>query len=136
MKRSIFLSVLVLTTSLVYSQSATSNLSLIPQPVSMVQEKGSFTLPNNLVIVHIPQEGFRRIATQLSQKLKTATNNVTTKEAVSAEPKSIFLTLSADSSIHKEGYRLKITADGVVLTARQPAGIFYGVQTLLQLLPP
>ncbi|MGW2639217.1 beta-N-acetylhexosaminidase [Streptomyces sp. NPDC001348] len=35
-----------------------------------------------------------------------------------------------------EGYRLHSGADGVTLTARTPAGLFHGVQTLRQLLPP
>ncbi|WKX70446.1 beta-N-acetylhexosaminidase [Streptomyces sp. XD-27] len=34
-----------------------------------------------------------------------------------------------------EGYRLEADADAVTITARQPAGLFHGVQTLRQLLP-
>ena len=35
-----------------------------------------------------------------------------------------------------EGYLLNITASGIEITANKPNGIFYGVQTLLQMLPP
>ncbi|MFJ3643434.1 beta-N-acetylhexosaminidase [Streptomyces sp. NPDC090108] len=35
-----------------------------------------------------------------------------------------------------EGYRLHSSPDGVTLTAGTPAGLFHGVQTLRQLLPP
>ena len=35
-----------------------------------------------------------------------------------------------------EGYQLEATADGVLITATSGAGLFYGTQTLLQLLPP
>nr|WP_307854031.1 beta-N-acetylhexosaminidase [Streptomyces sp. RG38] len=36
----------------------------------------------------------------------------------------------------EEGYRLHSARDGVTLTAAHPAGLFHGVQTLRQLLPP
>ena len=35
-----------------------------------------------------------------------------------------------------EGYLLNITASGIEIIANKPNGIFYGVQTLLQMLPP
>lgn len=52
-----------------------------------------------------------------------------------APANSIFFSLSADNNLPKEGYNLKVTNNGVTLSAKEPAGIFYGVQTLLQLLP-
>jgi hexosaminidase len=39
------------------------------------------------------------------------------------------------SSLGKEGYRLASDARGVTITAAEPAGLFYGVQTLRQMLP-
>ncbi len=49
--------------------------------------------------------------------------------------KAIHLYLVSDKSIPADGYRLKISATGVSLSANSPSGIFYGVQTLLQLFP-
>jgi hexosaminidase len=49
---------------------------------------------------------------------------------------SIVFQLVADPSLGAEGYELKISPQGVVLSAPHPAGLFYGVQTLRQLLPP
>ena len=45
----------------------------------------------------------------------------------------IRLTLVKDGP--DEGYRLEVSADGIALSARTPAGLFYGVQTLRQLIP-
>ncbi|MGW2559030.1 beta-N-acetylhexosaminidase [Streptomyces sp. NPDC001514] len=42
---------------------------------------------------------------------------------------------SRDRSLGDEGYRLESGAGGVTITARKPAGLFHGVQTLRQLLP-
>jgi hexosaminidase len=47
----------------------------------------------------------------------------------------IALTLGAVATA-EEGYELTAAADRVVIAAREPAGLFYGVQTLRQLLPP
>ena len=35
-----------------------------------------------------------------------------------------------------EAYRLSVTPTGVTITGASPAGVFYGMQTLRQLLPP
>ncbi|HVF81150.1 MAG TPA: family 20 glycosylhydrolase, partial [Flavisolibacter sp.] len=37
--------------------------------------------------------------------------------------------------IGAEGYQLSVTSNGVVIKANQPSGLFYGVQTLVQLFP-
>ncbi|GAA0797152.1 beta-N-acetylhexosaminidase [Spirilliplanes yamanashiensis] len=49
---------------------------------------------------------------------------------------AITLTLDADRSVGRQGYELDIAADRVTLRARTGAGLFAGVQTIRQLLPP
>ncbi len=43
--------------------------------------------------------------------------------------------LHPDSSLGSEGYRLRVSALGIQLEANEPRGLFYGLQSLLQLLP-
>ena len=109
--------------------------TIIPQPRSFTRGQGFFTLPYDVSIIVTKNDELKKIAVQLSQQLNTAANKVTIKEATAADAKSIFLSLADDPSIPAEGYRLNVTANGVTITAAKPAGIFYGVQTLLQLLP-
>jgi hexosaminidase len=50
---------------------------------------------------------------------------------------SIVLLLSGAPAVAgAEGYQLDVTAQSIVIRANQPAGLFAGVQTLRQLLPP
>jgi hexosaminidase len=55
--------------------------------------------------------------------------------APAAAPGAIVLSLDA-ADAGDEGYELTIAADRVTIAAAQPAGLFYGVQTLRQLMPP
>lgn len=136
MKKIFLLTIVISLFSPVYSQKAGHKneiISIIPQPVSVTQGKGSFTLPYNIVIITPKNEEVKRTAQHLSKQIRTVTNQVNIKEGTTASPKSIFLSLSANKNIPKNGYQLKITTSGVTLIANEPSGIFYGVQTLLQL---
>ena len=47
----------------------------------------------------------------------------------------ITFTQSSDNTLGQEGYRLLVTRKGVTIQSQTAKGAFYGVQTLLQLLP-
>ena len=64
------------------------------------------------------------IATTLQKKAKKRSGPV------------IVFKLNAKAGAGAEGYRLNIAAQRIDLSAARPAGLFYGLQTLLQLLPP
>jgi len=51
------------------------------------------------------------------------------------QPGRVRLDVHADGSLGPEAYRLSITAEGITIMAGSPAGAFYAVQTLRQLLP-
>ncbi|MGH7710182.1 MAG: beta-N-acetylhexosaminidase, partial [Gemmatimonadaceae bacterium] len=50
--------------------------------------------------------------------------------------RAIALRLTSDTALGTEGYQLTVSRDSVRITANAPAGLFYGAQTLRQLLPP
>ncbi|HTL07605.1 MAG TPA: beta-N-acetylhexosaminidase [Chitinophagaceae bacterium] len=134
MKRLLLLAALFTCFS-VFAQPSDSSLAIIPQPVSIQRTNGSFTLPANLVIETPPEA--KAIAAYLSKKISTPTGYaVTVKEGNTPGSGKIKLQLTNDKSYKKEQYNLQSSPDGIVITAADPAGLFYGVQTLLQLLPP
>jgi hexosaminidase len=111
--------------------------SIIPIPVSWQAGSGTFQLSTETVIV-IPskQAEVQKIATYLSDKLRPATGlSLKTAESGSANSIQFVLNEKSDGQLGKEGYALVVGSDKTVISANTPAGLFYGVQTFLQLLP-
>jgi hexosaminidase len=48
---------------------------------------------------------------------------------------SVFLKLDENLKLGKEDYHLTVTSDGVLIEAASPNGLFYGAETLIQLMP-
>ena len=138
MKKTILFITLVVLVFNSYSQRIVRNINLIPQPVSLVRddENSSFVLSPGLSIVIPKNDEIKRIADQFSKQVSLATGyKIISKVGTTAAANSILLSLTADKTIPDEGYRLKVNKAVITLTAKKPAGIFYGIQTLLQLLP-
>jgi hexosaminidase len=114
-------------------------VNLIPKPVSVTRGTGSFALTGETVIyVDAGNDELRAIGEYLAAQLKPATGLALKVLTTGSDPAAgnIFLTLGTDSTLGDEGYELTISPDAVKLTGFQPAGLFRGVQTLRQLLPP
>ncbi|WP_042363842.1 beta-N-acetylhexosaminidase [Streptacidiphilus neutrinimicus] len=106
--------------------------TVVPVPVSETGNGSTFTLPAGATITSDDAgtggylAGILRASTGYALPLTVATSS----------PGTIALSLSgAPGTVGAEGYQLTVTATGVLIQAQQPAGLFHGVQTLLQLLP-
>lgn len=110
--------------------------AVIPKPVKMERAEGAFTLTGKTAIgVGSPE--LAKIGRYLAELAAPATGFELAIEASSAsEGGRIALKLDASQQeLGDEGYKLVCTPGGVTITAASPAGVFYGVQTLRQLLP-
>ncbi len=119
----------------IYSaQAQIRPLNLIPQPVEVKLGNGSFNLTKAATVVFNRTES-QYIADALVQRLKTATGFML-KSSLGAKG-SILLKLNTvpDQQLGNEGYTLVSTPKGITITANQNSGLFYGIQTLIQLLP-
>ncbi len=115
---------------------------LIPKPVSVTRAGGEFRLRPALAIAVLPDTpALRSVAEHLAGVLRAATGYVVPiAGVVTGRPGEITLQIDPDlaaaGELGDEGYRLTITPDAVHVAAAAPAGIFYAIQTLRQLLPP
>jgi hexosaminidase len=109
-------------------------IDLIPQAVEMKLLDGSLTLTGDSTIGYNRPEG-GKVAEMLAEKLRVPTGFAFKAQQGEAGTIQLRLNPSADATIGKEGYVLESNGQSLVVSANQPAGLFYGVQTLLQLLP-
>lgn len=116
---------------------AQAKIALIPEPVSLTQKEGSFQLPKHITI-GVPTKADLGITTRLLKDKLGITSGATTQEQPGSTNATINLVLNKtdDIKLGNEGYTLSVTKDKVTVKANKPAGLFYGVQTFLQLLPP
>ncbi|HVN58258.1 MAG TPA: family 20 glycosylhydrolase [Bacteroidales bacterium] len=111
-----------------------TSVSIIPQPVQVRQTSGTFVLGNKTEVTYNDAKA-QAIAGMLVQKL-----NIPTGFSLKATPGEsgairFILNRKEDPRLGTEGYTLSVTEKDAVISANQPAGLFYGMQSLLQLLP-
>ena len=135
----VFSVLLVLIHHLPCDGAVSSKENIIPKPVSIVLTGDSFNITDKTTIyVQNQSVELEQIGKFLANKLNTSTGygiEVKSTNEVQSEG-GIFLSITKDETLGDEGYELTITKEGIKLTANKPAGIFYGVQTIRQLLPP
>jgi hexosaminidase len=114
--------------------------AIIPLPTSVALVEGSsFTVDSTTAVVVAPGAGpeVDRVAVRVLELLgRQPTDSVRRLTAADTIPaRSIYLRLGSDATMGDEGYRLDVTPALVTITANRPAGLFYGVQTMRQLMP-
>ncbi|MES2646018.1 MAG: beta-N-acetylhexosaminidase [Bacteroidota bacterium] len=113
--------------------------NLIPKPVSVTETNDVFTLTKETGIYVLGDSASDlHVAQWFADKLKPATG-FNLKVALSKEeskPDGIYLVHAAnDAALGNEGYELVISKEVIKIAANKPAGWFYALQTIRQLLP-
>ena len=112
---------------------------LIPIPRSISGGKGKFVLqPSTVIMVPMNHREIPFIGQFLADRLRPATGfDLPVRHLAGSSQGNIVMKLDeAHSDPGSEGYDLKIEPGGIQLLAAHPAGLFHGVQTILQCLPP
>lgn len=104
---------------------------LVPAPATVVPSHGVFEI-DPATTISAPRGQATAVAEQFAGPLRTSTGY---RLPVLERHGDIAFSLTHRADLGTEGYQLDVTNDHVTITADQPAGLFYGVQTLRQLLP-
>jgi hexosaminidase len=114
--------------------------AIIPKPLTMEVRKGVFTLvPGTGIHLESSDGEVRRIGEFLSSLLSKSVGGEFSIHAATVGHQGshpILLSLGAPGLFGPEGYELLVTPAAIRINAAKAQGLFYGVQTLRQLLPP
>lgn len=118
------------------SAAADSAIQIIPMPRMIRPAAGTFTLtPTTDILVNSAE--LTDVGRYLSDMLAPATGiDMPVRHVPAPASRGILLLLDKGrADLGQEGYALNCTSQALTITAASPAGVFYGVQTLRQLLP-
>jgi hexosaminidase len=106
--------------------------ALIPKPQQATWREGSFTIDRQTSVVAIGA------ASGVGEAVRTELGRVTgfpLPLKARSGSNALRFVIRPRNGADPEGYRLEVDRSGVTVTASAPAGLFYGYQTLRQLLP-
>lgn len=125
---------LLFVSSVAVAQQTPQSLNIIPQPASVQKGNGQFLLSKKTVIA-ASDENDRKSAEHLNGYLQQAYGF---RLDIDRQEGSNYIRLITKKFIQapaKDAYTLSVTKDGVTIEGDTYTGTFYGLQTLLQLLP-
>lgn len=130
----LFFTFIIISTQFANAQDTGPNMGIIPAPVSLKKTTGEFILsretkfladsPNNKAVIFLADYLHNKKMLSI-QPMDNGNKNITN---------SLVLTSAGTDSLPPEGYRLTITPQRITI-AGKGAGLFYGIQTLIQLIP-
>jgi len=132
--RNLLLTALAAFFALSVSAQTDANMGIIPAPVSVVKNAGEFRLDKNILILTADRSSIMTSMLREFLEAKGVTVKVSSlKTPTTASKKVIILGLEADT-LAKEAYKIIVKDNRVRLIGAQ-AGLFYALQSFMQLFP-
>ena len=107
-------------------------ISVVPYPETLIRRPGRCLLTERTSLL-LSDRSLEPVARYFTEKIARS-SGIDLKERREAG-NTLALRLDTQRGIPEEGYELTVAPDGIELVASTGAGIFYGMQTLMQLLP-
>ena len=123
------LALFILVSSAVFAQK---DITIIPKPANIEVKEGVFQFSKDTKII-ASNAAQKEIATALMSKFKAATG--WQSEFSNKKSKSNYIEFKIDKNLNREAYQLEVTSKSIVITAKENAGLIYGLETIRQLLP-
>ena len=109
---------------------------IIPAPVELSMKQGNFILNENTTVVFPDKEEVHQITEYFTNWIEKPTGFKLKEGTPNDDNNAIIFRLVQDDRLGEEGYLLDVSQEKVVVSANWSAGLFYGIQTIFQLLPP
>ncbi|TLX76047.1 beta-hexosaminidase [Labilibacter sediminis] len=114
----------------VYNEGA----RLTPKPLLMVEGQGSFMLNKNTSFVN-SNDQLKDVISLFVAKVKSSTGFKLAQQSKALENNFIQVSVDENKFDNQEAYTLDVTTQGVKVVGASKEGVFYGLQSLMQLLP-
>lgn len=122
------------------SQQLKAQQNIIPEPVHYQATEQRFELEGELIIqIDEKNDELVRHVSQFQDFLQhiNVRSDIRQVKKTDIDPRVLNLHQDVESlnELGKEGYRLKVETNSISISAATPAGVFYGLQSLKQLIP-
>ena len=111
-------------------------INIIPEPVNISSKEGAFILNDKTLILTDLKS--KEIAEQLKEILLSIGLNIAIKEDLQTKESNNIInlkTVNNEKQLNHEGYTLIVSQDRIEIVSSTPNGVFYGIQTMRQLIP-
>lgn len=104
-------------------------LSIVPQPVQVVVNEGSYPLPSKITI-SVPDDSLLKVVSNFARVIEKSTGF----EVIPGQEEHATIRLVNDPEIAKDGYGLHINSQGIAINAAEKSGFIFGLQSLRQII--
>jgi len=109
-------------------------IHILPQPVELKTLQGEFLLKSGMTISY-GNDTILKTASWLKEKLAASTGYSLNLKPDGAGEIALKILGEKNGKIGPEGYKMEVSESSVQISANTKVGLFYGIQTLLQLFP-